>query len=196
MYLNWCSATSFLFQSTLPAGGATGGAGSSADNQVYFNPRSPRGERHYPSKDNWNVQYISIHAPRGGSDFDPEAVIHLAPSISIHAPRGGSDVGGDSIRTDFTNFNPRSPRGERQERIRVSEEKRLFQSTLPAGGATISLSCCCLPFNYFNPRSPRGERQDTALPPCLHVQISIHAPRGGSDSKDYQKLAENLCRVP
>ena len=29
-----------------------------------------------------------------------------------------------------------------------------------------------------------------------YMRISIHAPRGGSDSKDYQKLAENLCRFP
>ena len=81
-----------LFQSTLPAGGAT------HDTVVL----------HIGT-------IISIHAPRGGSDA------HLGETgvyqcISIHAPRGGSDVlSGLRIIGNF-DFNPRSPRGERPAR--------------------------------------------------------------------------------
>ena len=39
---------------------------------------------------------------------------------------------------------------------------------------------------YFNPRSPRGERLANHLACIVEVTISIHAPRGGSDSKDAQ----------
>ena len=33
----------------------------------------------------------------------------------------------------------------------------------------------------FNPRSPWGERRDEETEHHNHLEISIHAPRGGSD---------------
>ena len=102
-----------LFQSTLPAWGATGGmvrrkrepeisihaprmgsdivTTAAASNVLYFNPRSPHGERQY--------DYLT-------SD---EYII-----ISIHAPRMGSDILRVWTCGIFRNFNPRSPHGERQ----------------------------------------------------------------------------------
>ena len=56
------------FQSTLPAGGATGSAGLTG---AKFG--------------------ISIHAPRGGSDGCTCYIVSADTAISIHAPRGGSD---------------------------------------------------------------------------------------------------------
>ena len=56
-----------VFQSTLPAGGATG-----------------------PTKLAVGVKGISIHAPRMGSDIYDETVCDVS-RISIHAPRMGSD---------------------------------------------------------------------------------------------------------
>ena len=101
---------------------------------------------------------ISIHAPRGGSDWSPLRVRPLFV-ISIHAPRGGSDSSGDRARINCTDFNPRSPWGERlalDRKIlgildfnpRSPWGERLvqpwmfghpeqFQSTLPVGGATL-----------------------------------------------------------
>ena len=38
------------------------------------------------------------------------------------------------------NFNPRSPRGERQQGYTYYKGQRQFQSTLPAGGATMKHS--------------------------------------------------------
>ena len=55
-----------------------------------------------------------------------------------------------------------------------------FQSTLPAGGAT-SLPFRHSAYRYFNPRSPRGERRGKDWCWQRYVDISIHAPRGGSD---------------
>ena len=86
--------------------------------------------------------------------------------ISIHAPRVGSDITilfGDNIQNDF---NPRSPCGERLGRETNSPESTLFQSTLPVWGATL-----------------------TDVPSALAVDISIHAPRVGSDQSSFTKRA-------
>ena len=121
------------FQSTLPAWGAT-------------ILRRRRG-----------VHRISIHAPHVGSDASRRSA--LAPiRISIHAPRVGSDTSSSRTRLCPRYFNPRSPRGERLNRVQRVAHSFLFQSTLPAWGATRSL----------------------ARPRCVAI-ISIHAPRVGSD---------------
>ena len=99
---------------------------------------------------------ISIHAPRTGSDMKAQrggatwsfqstlpargatqyrTSVVLYKCISIHAPRTGSDVVGNDNYIFITNFNPRSPHGE-----------RLYRSNLRASAI------------YFNPRSPHGER--------------------------------------
>ena len=55
------------FQSTLPARGATPLL-IICVRRAYFNPRSPHGERHYIESLVWVGDTISIHAPRTGSD--------------------------------------------------------------------------------------------------------------------------------
>ena len=122
-----------------------------------FNPRSPHGERRAVFLSVRLPSHISIHAPRTGSD-GMIAMQSYPMQISIHAPRTGSDP----KRSD-TQF-----------------EAFVFQSTLPARGATLQ-GCDLRWCSYFNPRSPHGER------PALYVNgrkmsdISIHAPRTGSD---------------
>ena len=102
-----------LFQSTLPVWGATDGTSEKPPDTTDFNPRSPCGERpdiwRWPSAGRW----ISIHAPRVGSDYIPDFQAAKAAKfqstlpvwgateglivdvwvsrISIHAPRVGSD---------------------------------------------------------------------------------------------------------
>ena len=77
-------------------------------------------------------------------------------------------------RRGASDFNPRSPRGERQAKF----------ASLPI---EIKISI----------HAPRGGSDQMHLVDAPgYAVISIHAPRGGSDSKDYQKLAENLCRFP
>ncbi len=146
-----------------------------------FNPRSPRGERHPTAAKLVHRFAISIHAPREGSDF---RLLRHKPeeSISIHAPREGSDglltsIAGAADRFQSTlpargatrlninddgvlsDFNPRSPRGERQPCRCGSKSGRTFQSTLPARGATTNHGERASDKHYFNPRSPRGERR-------------------------------------
>ena len=62
------------FLSTLPARGATLRPRCFGGDCVYFYPRSPRGERPGTYGDAADAFYISIHAPREGSDLRPLSV--------------------------------------------------------------------------------------------------------------------------
>ena len=124
-----------IFQSTLPVGGATPVA-------VSFQPKED----------------ISIHAPRGGSDVHPCSPSSGCHRISIHAPRGGSDIFISSPAFPSSDFNPRSPWGERPRCMPMYSIPALISIHAPRGGSDI--------------------KGDSGSFQCL---ISIHAPRGGSD---------------
>ena len=145
------------FQSTLPVWGAT----------------------RWPERQ-CETSSISIHAPRVGSDaaqaYDTRNTIQFQSTlpvwgatgsggasgyftiISIHAPRVGSDRYSARHGAAHSDFNPRSPCGERLRRLCHRRQPR-----------------------YFNPRSPCGERLKSTLSSLSNYIISIHAPRVGSD---------------
>ena len=138
---------------------------------------------------------ISIHAPRVGSDYyrylthqdNPEFQSTLPVwgatgwggvqlwevVISIHAPRVGSDGLPLQQRWRRSNFNPRSPCGERLLRSIFFDANREFQSTLPVWGATPE-------FVYAKAK----------------IDISIHAPRVGSDFPLQQLLTQDGYVTP
>ena len=126
----------WIFQSTLPARGATRRASGETSNGA-ISIHAPRTGSDRPPVGVVRGQEISIHAPRTGSDghTPPEVPQTL---ISIHAPRTGSDMSTSLYGVIGTHFNPRSPHGERP--------------THPAGRNGRS--------GNFNPRSPHGERLD------------------------------------
>ncbi len=76
--------------------------------------------------------------------------------ISIHAPRGGSDNGLVFSQIPITDFNPRSPRGERPGRLRLYADNGGFQSTLPAGGATSATIKSNIANSIFQSTLPAG----------------------------------------
>ena len=170
-----------LFQSTLPARGAT----------------------------KWKYVYtysekISIHAPRTGSDYQPILLIpQMLPFQSTLPARGATNTyGAISYYVIFQSTLPargatmplsiisrqdlqisiHAPRtgSDNQTFLLVNVTCR-FQSTLPARGATPgdcdSVSC----YFDFNPRSPHGERLLVHQDNHAFFRISIHAPRTGSD---------------
>ncbi len=147
----------YIFQSTLPAGGAT-------------------------VCDEFQVRYhkvISIHAPRGGSDVLGYAWPRCPKQFQSTLPAGGATI--KDLRT-----------------MAILYE---FQSTLPAGGATRNLPATYRRNQHFNPRSPRGERLDVRTAyEVVHRDISIHAPRGGSDlfsdKGDARRCAEFQSTLP
>ncbi len=107
-----------LFQSTLPARGATWRASAAKKRASYFNPRSPHGERQSVTHAEPITHAISIHAPRTGSDLFRLHLL-LVGVISIHAPRTGSDKTAARRTWHGTDFNPRSPHGERQRKVTI-----------------------------------------------------------------------------
>ena len=72
--------------------------------------------------------------------------------------------------------------------IRVKLYNLTFQSTLPVGGATGGRLDSMRRVEHFNPRSPWGERPPVVQNVFGWIKISIHAPRGGSDSKFFSGL--------
>ena len=101
-----------LFQSTLPARGATAWT-QNCRWPANFNPRSLHGERRRRTR------------PEG-----------FCPRISIHAPCTGSDVRAGVLAQSVRDFNPRSLHGERHLYLSKRDWLKTFQSTLPARGAT------------------------------------------------------------
>ena len=125
-----------------------------------FNPRSPHGER---------LLILSICTP---------PVV-----ISIHAPRTGSDFQGGACRYWFWHFNPRSPHGERRSfHFLLHDFDKHFNPRSPHGERRPQTSPCKGGWD-FNPRSPHGERQVKARAVNQSKDISIHAPRTGSDQR-------------
>ena len=104
----------------------------------------------------------------------------LITDISIHTPRGGSDVSRSDRFTLFRYFNPRSPWGERLGTNSPGAINILFQSTLPVGGATLTSLYLRLQI-LFQSTLPVGGATINASQSENSVDISIHAPRGGSD---------------
>ena len=92
-----------------------------------------------------------------GATVTSEGVYSLF-TISIHAPRVGSDNEDPRVLLLRTNFNPRSPCGERRIPQFTADDHR-----------------------HFNPRSPCGERRGNCGRWPYDGTISIHAPRVGSD---------------
>ena len=106
------------FQSTLPVRGATHALHQRTPKPIYFNPRSPCGERREPPRIHKRWIIISIHAPRAGSDLVLSNFLLRPFGISIHAPRAGSDV-------------------KKRHKVAIA---KLFQSTPPVRGATLATS--------------------------------------------------------
>ena len=168
------SSKSSLFQSTLPARGAT------------------RGLRHKVA-----VLGISIHAPRTGSDITPCTRI-VQSTISIHAPRTGSDREARNKAKNSRDFNPRSPHGERhgspdciperhphfnprsphgERRLRKSHRRHGadFNPRSPHGERLALVGTRRTKRRDFNPRSPHGERH--RQPAILHPLQNHFNPR-------------------
>ena len=110
--------------------------------------------------------YFNPRSPHGERHTADKDYLPAEYRISIHAPRTGSDAHTRFPVVRPTHFNPRSPHGERQ---------RSAGQVYGAG--------------YFNPRSPHGERRFRPEPVAPTQDISIHAPRTGSD------LPENAERI-
>ena len=170
-----------VFQSTLPVWGATSSQSQNTNSTGGFQSTLPV----------WGATSgivradlqgrISIHAPRVGSDI---LLVGLweTDGISIHAPRVGSDVAAPVLLVHIDQFQSTLPVWGATFPSSSIEKPLIFQSTLPVWGATYRWSRPASSIYHFNPRSPCGERPVQATEWERRPNISIHAPRVGSDS--------------
>ena len=152
---------------------------------MYFNPRSPHGERLRIAPTFGQAPFISIHAPRTGSDV-MDYVEYLTPR-SPHGERRAERVRCDN----HLYFNPRSPHGERRGSQWGQPPWGRFQSTLPARGATSAYTSGDASSYYFNPRSPHGERR--SLPATRTSSESYFNPR--SPHGERRRVASTALRI-
>ena len=170
------------FQSTLPGWGATRRTGRCHHVGSDFNPRSPDGERPSQPGISSKPERFQSTLPGWGATIQAFALIPPYGEFQSTLPGWGATSTLSSFVTCTSDFNPRSPDGERPTAPTVHSMTYLFQSTLPGWGATLYHAASRttvlfqstlpgwgatrdtpksgrLPYN-FNPRSPDGERHD------------------------------------
>ena len=134
----WANSSSCRqFQSTLPVWGATATLLLS-DRCLRISIHAPRvgsDRSHYAGP---YPQAISIHAPRVGSDCHLTGTIPLSILFQSTLPVWGATYPAISGTGCRSNFNPRSPCGERPAGVITRPPPALFQSTLPVWGATMT----------------------------------------------------------
>ena len=165
------------FQSTLPARGATFWDKIFYSWLSYFNPRSPHGERRLPRYNDLRHRRISIHAPRTGSDHITRRH-HKCEEISIHAPRTGSDGSTESysiLRYEISIHAPRT--GSDRCRCCFARAHRISIHA-PRTGSDMDKSGCRCFCGYFNPRSPHGERQANEKSTEAKQDFNPRSPHG------------------
>ncbi len=197
------------FQSTLPARGATrarepnraeGGISihapcTGSDISVpafatiwsYFNPRSLHGERHRFLNSS-AVMPISIHAPCTGSDVHEPVEQHRPEFQSTLPARGATGESSSSEHRGTSNFNPRSPHGERPAIGDILPCPRRISIHAPRTGSDSLKMPLSIRIRHFNPRSPHGERLGGKLHEDAPFNFNPRSPHG-------ERLADELLQV-
>ena len=153
---------------------------SSLQPYQHFNPRPPRGVRHF------NPRHVAdvVH------DFNPRTPRGVRPrnapfssrrrEISIHAPREGCDKIDCATCIGFSIFQSTHPARGATPAVHNDVVMNTFQSTHPARGATTVMEHALLGLKFQSTHPARGATGGRILRPPSGV-ISIHAPREGCD---------------
>ena len=204
------------FQSTRPVRGATAPAKRRPPSTSDFNPRAPCGARRGGDRRGHGQRNFNPRAPCGARPLrHPESV--CAFGFQSTRPVRGATSYPQCWAVLHNHFNPRAPCGARQlGLLDLNSQLKIFQSTRPVRGATVQhLLRVISVWRHFNPRAPCGARRDDAdrvvvlvqfqstrpvrgATRALHgvlraVNISIHAPRAGRDSKSIQNYFTHFC---
>ena len=175
-----CKFAHWLFQSTLPARGATALRRTA-------HRRSSRFQSTLPARGatNWCLSLTGQPFPfqstlpaRGATIYTHDDGTIVV--ISIHAPRTGSDLFGSLRSPHSSGFQSTLPARGATYNKGKSDKSDLFQSTLPARGATPGYIVRIGRYKFQSTLPARGA---TGVHPAVPLTacISIHAPRTGSD---------------
>ena len=170
-----------------------------------FNPRSPCGERPQNVPVVKNQREFQSTLPVWGATIDSVERFFGNLFQSTLPVWGATPLTLSAADVQLDNFNPRSPCGERRDweqltriirlisihaprvgsdgllRMRLFQTKKNFNPRSPCGERLFNRFCHLYGRRYFNPRSPCGERQLMDAETWITPEISIHAPRVGSD---------------
>ena len=168
-----------MFQSTLPAKGATNEGRPCRSHQLTFQSTLPaKGATLEAGEYQAIVRFQSTLPAKGATS--PVATYLVLSRVSIHAPREGSDLTPWQTLLHRNSFNPRSPRRERPRTRSCPTPNLEFQSTLPAKGATRRSSARRRDFASFNPRSPRRERRWPRVDVSIDFEFQSTLPAKGA----------------
>ena len=152
-----------VFQPTLPVRGATSRSLKDILKSLSFQPTLPvRGATPVTDQD-WFTRYISTHAPRAGSDRRP--------------------CRRSNWRSDF---NPRSPCGERRQKDTPIPPAAPISTHAPRAGSDPSPVSSHVRLIPFQPTLPVRGATRHIMRDGTRQNISTHAPRAGSDTRTYQ----------
>ena len=146
-----------------------------------FNPRAPRGARHFANVERKIDSVFQSTRPSRGATAKAREIADRY-YISIHAPLAGRDSCSSNCLFISSYFNPRAPRGARPPANLCWCSHWIFQSTRPSRGATTPTTLQFRTVVIF--QSTRPSRGATQLAKLLYdnQKISIHAPLAGRDS--------------
>ena len=167
----------------------------------YFNPR-PREGSDSPISAFAVSDDISTHAPARGATLADSIIDILVRNFNPRPREGSDDILCNFFNSknhfnprpregsdDFTSicdiscigFQPTPPRGERQNRIRISTTLFPISTHAPARGATLHEQEILRAMSVFQPTPPRGERQSRKNGKCPKRGHFNPRPREGSD---------------
>ena len=150
---------------------------------IYFNPRSPHGERRGAARIRRRTDMISIHALLTESDHLLLGHLRALYPISIHALLTESDVSKLARLTRIAYFNPRSPHGER----RIFLQWRFLRHTISIHALLTESDVFFMDVPHFPKifQSTLSSRRATGCTSCpiSGGSISIHALLTESDDR-------------
>ena len=170
------------FQSTLPARGATILGCESKERSNYFNPRSPHGERRDFFRRFTMQQAFQSTLPARGATFSDSSVLKSSVFQSTLPARGATCWVSPFESRSASNFNPRSPHGERPAgSARSRAEAQAISIHAPRTGSDDSFDDYSVTRVSFQSTLPARGATVEPPPATSRCTISIHAPRTGSD---------------
>ena len=127
------------------------------------------------------VKYISIHAPRTGSDRQRKIRDFISPRFQSTLPARGATERTMALANCQTDFNPRSPHGERPVVTAEENAEAVISIHAPRTGSDTGKNRHETG-RIISIHAPRtGSDVLSPLQLASTSYISIHAPRTGSD---------------
>ncbi len=161
---------------------------------MYFNPRSPCGERPHPRCAVPCPAYCNPRSPCGERQAQCSQMLSTYRFQSTLPVRGTTAIRFDGGRWILISIHVPRAGNDRPNLGRLTSSAK-FQSTFPVRGTTEDAGHLAAIVADFNPRSPCGERLTGITIPSSFILISIHVPRAGNDNVEADAAAYDAISI-